>query len=140
MSPIITRSTSFLSALALVVVLVLAPTALAQTDSPFNPLPQAPAQTVQTPTVTTRTTSQTNVPSDGLKTWQAVLIVLAGMILLLGIAMAILRDARTRAPVVEEDEAFASQHSRDAHSVSRDAKARQRKKAKAVRAQRKHNR
>ena len=140
MSPFVTRSASFLSALALVVVLVLAPAAVAQTDSPFNPIPQAPAQTVQTPTVTTQTTSQSNVYSDGLKTWQAVLIVLAGIILLLGIAMAIMRDARTRAPVVEEDEAFASQHSRDAHAVSRNAKARQRKKAKSIRAQRRHNR
>ena len=140
MSLVSTRRTSFLSALALVVVLALAPAAIAQTDSPFNPLPQAPAQTVQTPTVTTQTTSQSNVYSDGLKTWQAVLIVLAGLILLIGIAMAIMRDARTRAPIAEEDPASASQHSRDAHAVSRDAKARQRKKSKAVRAQRKHNR
>jgi flagellar biosynthesis/type III secretory pathway M-ring protein FliF/YscJ len=123
----------------MVAALAPAPLAGAQSGSPFDySVPPAPAQTVQQ-TATTNTTTQSNQFSDGLQTWQAVLIVLGGVLLLFGIAFAIMRDARSRAPV-DEDEATAPQHARDAHVTARNAKRRQRQKAKAVRQQRKHNR
>jgi len=132
------RSTTFLTALALVVALALAPAAFAQGDSPFNQLPQAPAQTVQQTTTSSAGSGQSNQYSDGLQTWQAILIVLGGLALLLGIAFAIMRDARARAPVDETEET--PQHASDQHAVARQAKRKQRKKDKAARAQRKHNR
>ena len=131
------RSTMFLTALALVAALAVSPAAFAQGGSPFNQLPQAPAQTVQRTTSTSP--AQTNQYSDGLQTWQAVLIVLGGIILLLGIAFAIMRDARARAPVDEAQEQ-APQRVRDQHAVAKEAKHKQRQKAKAGRAQRKRNR
>lgn len=132
------RLTPVLIALATVAVLALAPLAGAQTGSPFNAVPPAPAQPVQQ-TATTDTTTQSNQYDDGLQTWQAVLIVMGGVILLLGIAFAIMRDARSRAPVGEDPEA-APQHARDAHVTARNAKRKQRQKAKAARRQRKQNR
>ena len=133
------RCIAFLSALALVAALALAPAAVAQTASPFSSIPQAPAETVQSSTAAATTTSQSNQYDDGLQTWQAVLIVLGGVILLLGIAFAIMRDARQRAPV-DEDAEHAPQRVRDQHATARAAKSRQRKKDKAARASRKNNR
>ncbi len=127
----------FLTALALAAALAVSPAAFAQGGSPFNQLPQAPAQTVQR--TTTAGPAQTNRYSDGLQTWQAVLIVLGGIILLLGIAFAIMRDARARAPVDEAEE-HAPQRLRDQHAVAKQAKRKQRQKDKAARSQRKHNR
>ena len=133
------RSTTFLTALALVAALAPAPAAFAQGDSPFNQLPQAPAQTTQQTTTSSNASTQSNQYSDGLQTWQAILIVLGGLALLLGIAFAIMRDARARAPVDEAAEEE-PQRVRDKHAAAREAKRRQRKKDKAARAQRKNNR
>lgn len=131
------RPTAHLLIAMAVTALAIAPAAGAQTASPFNPLPQAPAQTAQTTVPTT--SSQSNQISDGLQTWQAILIVLGGVILIFGIAMAILRDARGRAPVAQDDDRT-PQRSRDAHITAQNAKRRQRAKAKAIRAQRRRNR
>ena len=126
------------SLLVLAGLLLVSGPALAQTTSPFNALPNATPDTLSTPTVSTSTDS--NVISDGVQTWQAVLIVLAGMVLLLGIAFAIMRDARARAPIAEADETTVAQHTRDAHATKQEAKRKQRQKAKTVRAQRRRNR
>ena len=133
------RSTMFFTALALVAALAVAPAAFAQGDSPFSQLPQAPSQTLQQTTTSSANSTQSNQYSDGLQTWQAILIVLGGITLLLGIAFAIMRDARARAPV-DEDEEHAPQRTRDQHAVANEAKRKQRKKDKAARAQRKQNR
>jgi hypothetical protein len=77
----------------LVVVLALAAPAgaLAQSD-PFSPLP--PAQTAPTPTPVAPTSSGDD--DGGLKGWQEILIIAAGVCLLLGIGWAIVGDARSR--------------------------------------------
>ena len=123
--------------LALSAVLALAgPAAAQQTYNPFDLVGQGAQAT--TTTVAPTTTGQTNQVNDGFQTWQGVLIVIGGIILLFGIAFAIMRDARKRAPV--EDEGVAREKVRDSHGATRNAKSRQRAKAKSVRAQRKHNR
>jgi hypothetical protein len=133
------RSTMFLTALALVASLAVSPAAFAQGDSPFNQLPQAPVQTVEQTTTSSANSTDSNQYSDGLQTWQAVLIVFGGVVLLLGIAFAIMRDARARAPVDEAEEQ-APDRLRDQHAVAKEAKRKQRQKDKAARAQRKQNR
>ena len=61
-------------------------------DNPFGPIPQAPPEQprpVQGPG---------DPNEDGLKDWQQLLIGAAGIVLLGGIAWAILRDAKQAAP------------------------------------------
>ena len=72
--------------------LALAPAAAAQ-DNPFGPVPQAPAPQQPAP-------AQAPDPQqdDGLGDTEQLLIGLAGIVLVSGIAYAILRDARRRAP------------------------------------------
>ena len=65
--------------------------ALAQ-DSPFAPIPPAPQEQPPAPTADSD-------EDDGLSEVQQLLIGLAGIVLLFGIGWAIVRDARTRAPV-----------------------------------------
>ena len=121
-------------ALAVVLLLAAAPGAHAQNATPFDSLP--PATPEQTDTQATTTTTDTN---DGIETWQAVLIVIGGVILLGGIGIAIARDARRRAPVI--DAAHAADHrDEDAHKHARATKQRQRQRAKAARAARRKNR
>lgn len=103
--------------------------------SPFAPLPPGPP-----PTQPTRTVTQTTSANDsGLKTWQGMLIVLGGVVLLGGIGVAIVRDARGKAPVTKGD-AAAAKADPDAHRRARQTKQRQRSKQKAARAQRRRNR
>ena len=127
------RPTAIL-AVALVVAALAAPAA-AVAQSPFLPLPQGAQPTVQQPAVTTSSSG-----GGGLKTWQEVLIVAAGLVLIAGIAMAILGDARRRAPVatraVEDDPVRKAEL---AHQRRR-AKQHARRRAKDARAQRKRNR
>jgi hypothetical protein len=127
------RATRRLAALLITALLVLPATpALAQ--SPFGSLPQG------TPTETQISTSNaTSSGSDGVTTFQAVLIVIAAVALLTGIAVVIVRDARRRAPVLPGD-SEAAHLAPDAHKGSRAAKQKQRAKAKAVREQRRRNR
>lgn len=108
--------------------------ALAQGD-PYGPLP-APAPE-QVPTQPAPSPSTTSDAGGGLNGTQEALIVAAGLVLLLGIGWAILRDARERAPVADPAEPTAEEK---AQRRSAQQQARARAKAKAARAQRKRNR
>ena len=131
------RLLGLLVVLALIVVFALAvPAGAQQQYNPFDLVGQGAQAT--TTTVAPTTTGQTNQVNDGFQTWQGVLIVVGGIVLLFGIAFAIMKDARRRAPV--EDEAVTHEKVRDSHGATRNAKTKQRAKAKSVRAQRKHNR
>ena len=117
------------------VALVLPVVAGAQ-SSPFAPLP--PAQT--TPDVTPTVTSSTSTTDDGgLKGWQEVLIFAGGGILLLGIAWAIIADARSVAPSEEPTEVQEVARARKEEDLKR-RKAKNREQAKRARAARKRNR
>src|SRR5688572_30630474 len=98
--------------------------ALAQ-SSPFQPLPQAPP-----PEEPTATTSNSLNDDDGLESWQEILILGAGLILIAGIGWAIVLDARRRAPDGPEDRSTESQLRT---GLSPDQKAKQRQKQKAAR-------
>lgn len=106
-------------------------------SSPFAPLP--PAQT--TPDVTPTVTSSTSSSSDngGLESWQEILIFAGGGILLLGIAWAIVTDARSHAPVAEDTEERHEAKLRKEEDIKR-RKARNRAAAKRSRQARKRNR
>jgi uncharacterized oligopeptide transporter (OPT) family protein len=111
-----------------------APIAAHAQSSPFAPLPQAQTTPDQT-TVATSTTDD----DDGLETWQQILIFAGGGILLLGIAWAIVTDARSVAPSVDDSEEQAEAKSRREADLKR-RKAKNRAAAKRSRAQRKKNR
>jgi hypothetical protein len=119
-----------LAALVVVAALALPSAALAQ--SPFTPLPQGATPTVSQPTTTSSTSS-----GGGLKGWQEALIFIAGIVLLGGIAYAIVADARERAPARAREDAETDADR--AHRRQR-AKERARDRGKAARAQRKRNR
>lgn len=125
-------------ALPLAVVLVLAPlgapAALAQ-ESPFQGLPAPPPTQPTAPQ--TQTTNGDDFLDDGFETWQGILVVLAGVTLISGIALAIIRHAREHAPAAETDAATAAA---DAHHGGRQAKAKRRQRSKAARAARRRNR
>lgn len=113
----------------------LTPGLAAAQSNPFGGLPPA-----QPDTTTVDTTSTTPKATDGgLNRWQEVLIFFAGVALLGGIAFAIIGDARRKAPVTADEAAGAhQQHTGGARRPQDKAKAR--KKAKAQRAARRHNR
>ena len=94
------RLTALIVALAL-----LAPAAAVAQQNPFGPIPQAPPQ--QTAPPEDESTTASNDDDDGLSRQQQILITLAGVLLLAGIGYAIVRDARSAAPVehhLREDE------------------------------------
>lgn len=123
-----------LTVCCLVLALGTAP-ALAQ-GNPFSPLP-TPAPT--TDTTTTVTTSSSSSTDDGLDRWQEVLIFLAGVALIAAIGFAIVGDARKVAPVSQEE--LEGGHERSpAGARKAQSKAKARKKGKAQRQARKHNR
>jgi hypothetical protein len=102
-------------------------------QAPTLGAPPAPDVTVQT------TQATTSGGGGGLKTWQEALIVGAGVVLIGGIAVAILADARERSarlghgrPVTEPGQA--------PHRHKLRSKQQARAKAKAARAQRRRNR
>jgi hypothetical protein len=114
-------------------VLALAAPAGAQ-QAPTLGAPPAPDVTAQTAPGSTTSTG-----NGGLKTWQEALIFAAGIILIGGIAVAILSDARERAnrlshgrPVTEPGTA--------PHRHKHGSKQQARQKARAARAQRRRNR
>jgi hypothetical protein len=130
MSPMLRRFTLLICLLALA-----APVAAHAQSSPFTPLPPAQTQAPAPPPVTTAATSG----DGGLKGWQTTLIVLAGGILLLGIAWAIVSDARSAAPAGDDSEAQLAARSQREEDLKR-RKARNRAAAKRSRAARKRNR
>jgi glucose/arabinose dehydrogenase len=111
-----------------------APFAAQAQDSPFAPLPQAAPQQQQT------TTSSTSSSDDGgLEAWQQILIFAAGGILLLGIAWAIVKDARSVAPAGDDSDELVESKARKEADLKR-RKAKNRETAKRARAARKKNR
>jgi hypothetical protein len=124
---------SSIVAAALVCALALTAPAAAQ-QSPTLGAPAAPDVTVQTQPTTTSSTG-----GGGLKTWQQVLIFGAGIILIGGIAMAILSDARERAARVGHG-GPATEPAGATHRHRQQSKQRARAKAKAAKAQRRKNR
>jgi hypothetical protein len=103
--------------------------------SPFAPIPQAAPQQ-QTATATT---SSTTTDDSGMATWQQLLIFAGGGILLLGIAWAILTDARGRAPVEDPTDEQDAARERKEEDLKR-RKAKNRAAAKRSKAARKRNR
>jgi hypothetical protein len=103
--------------------------------TPFAPLPQAAPQQA-TPTVTSPTST---TDDGGLSGWQEVLIFAGGGILLLGIAWAIVSDARSHAPVEERTGEQEAARERREEDIKR-RKAKNRAAAKRSRAARKRNR
>jgi len=104
-------------------------------QTPFAPLPSEPT-TATTPTTTTQTTTSS---SGGIKTWQALLIVAGGVVVIVGIGLFIARDARRRAPISAGD-SEAAHLDPSAHKSAQRSKQKTRAKQKAARAQRRRNR
>jgi hypothetical protein len=111
----------------------------------------APALAQQAPSLGAPETTQTDVApppqtdttagNGGLKTWQEILIFGAGLALLLGIAFAILGDARDRAARLTRRRG--GPETADAgvrHKHAQQAKQRARARARAAKAQRRKNR
>ena len=121
---------------ALLAVLALAAPAAASAQQ--APTLGAPTQTQAAPTVATTASST----GGGLKTWQELLIFGAGVVLLGGIAWAIVSDARSRAPVVDRRRPAEADGAGSAlpPEERRRRKQRARQKARAARAARKRNR
>lgn len=113
------------------------PVAAHAQSSPFAPLPQPAPQQQATPTVTSSSTSTTD--DGGLSGWQEVLIFAGGGILLLGIAWAIVSDARSHAPAEDRTGEQEAARTRREEDIKR-RKARNRAAAKRSRAARKRNR
>ena len=84
--------------LALVAAALLLPATAGAQSSPFAPLPQAQPDSAP---VTTAAPSSSS--GGGISTLQQTLLILAGVALVVGIGVAIARDARARAPVTERE-------------------------------------
>jgi hypothetical protein len=122
-----------LAALLATLALAAAPAAALAQQDPFGGLPQAQS---------TPTEVVVNPPaqgSGGLKGWQEALIFGAGVILIAGIAWAIVSDARHRAPVADAELAHPGMGA-PRPNRSPQAKARARQKAKQARKQRRRAR
>jgi hypothetical protein len=114
-----------------------APTAaLAQSDNPFGPLNLPPANTTPEPVPTSSSSSD---DGSGLKSWQEVLIIFAGGVMVIGIGWAIVADARSRAPKEELTEAASAAKARQEADLKR-RKVQARAAGKRQRAARKRNR
>jgi hypothetical protein len=104
--------------------------------SPFTPLPPGPAPPAPPPPSPSGPTTKDD---GGLSGLQTTLIFVAGGVLLLGIGIAIVADAREKAPAPT-----GSRHAdsgREGHDPHRErAKQQARRKQKAARAQRRRNR
>jgi hypothetical protein len=103
---------------------------------------QAPTlgeETTQTPTAAPPDTTTSG--SGGLKSWQEILIVCAGIVLIAGIGFAIVGDARERARRLSRHPGRAESATAGVpHKHGAQAKARARARARAARAQRRKNR
>jgi hypothetical protein len=125
-----TRVLRRIAAVALALALATAGPALAQ-QAPTLGAPNAPDE----PTTVQQTTTARQ--EGGLETWQQALIFAAGVILIGGIAFAILGDARERARGLGGP---ATDASAAGHRHKQRSKQRTRAKGKAARAQRRRNR
>jgi hypothetical protein len=125
------RLASLVACFAVVLALAAAP-AIGQ-QSPSLGAPETQTDVAPAP----ETTSGTN--DGGLETWQEVLIFGAGLVLLGGIAFAILGDARERASRLRGGTPETA-GARVPHKHRQEAKQRARARAKAARAQRRKNR
>jgi hypothetical protein len=125
------RTKTWPAVTALLLALALAAPAAAQ-EAPTLGAPSTEETTTQAPVTTTDTSD------GGLATWQQALIFAAGFILLGGIAIAIVSDARQRAG--GDDRAVTEGAGAPGHRHRQQAKQRAREKAKAARAQRRRNR
>lgn len=126
------RVTFLICLLALLAAVALPSAAGAQQGDAFSELTQNQQQQ-QAPS----TSSNTN--DGGLQTWQEVLIFLAGGILLGGIGWAIVKDARSAAPVEEPTEQLAAARAQREDDIRR-RKQRARVANKRAKAARKRNR
>ncbi|WCB94171.1 hypothetical protein DSM104299_02900 [Baekduia alba] len=106
-------------------------------SSPFAPLPPAATTPDAEPTVTSATSTTSD--DGGLKSWQQILIFAGGGILLLGIAWAIVTDARSHAPVKDDTEEQHESRLRKEEDIKR-RKAKNRAATKRSRQARKRNR
>jgi hypothetical protein len=133
--PMAVRLKPLLALAALVLALGLAAPADAQ-QAPTLGAPETQTDTAAPPDTTSTT------GGGGLKTWQEVLIFGAGVILLGGIAFAIVGDARERTGRMSRHgtSAEATGHALIPHKHSQQAKQRARAKARAAKAQRRKNR
>ena len=123
------------AATVLTSLLLLAAPAAVSAQTPFAPLPQAAQPT--TPTVVVAPPSSND---RGLSSFQELLIAGAGLLLLIGIGWAIVRDARTKAPVTESELAHPGMGGPERQNRSKKQRDRARAKAKVGRTQRKRNR
>ena len=118
----------------LLALLTLAAPAVAQTNDPRAPLPDF-SPDVQEPLPVVEDES-----GDGLSTWQEILIFGGGAILLGGIALIIIRDARRRAPVTDAQMGHPALGNAPKHNRSQKQRERARAAARVARKQRKRNR
>src|SRR3954447_25605580 len=84
-----------------VLALAATPAAALAQNSPLAPLPQPAPDTSTVPVQTTPNSSSSTGNDSGLSTFGQVLLYGAGPLLLAGIAVMVVRDARRRAPVDE---------------------------------------
>lgn len=85
-----------LSAVLLAAVL---PSSASAQSSPFAP----PAPLVPPEQQAPEPVNAADPDSEGLKSWQQTLIIASGFVLLFGVGVAIVMDARRRRPITEED-------------------------------------
>jgi hypothetical protein len=93
-----------------------------------------------TPDVTVQTAQTTSSGGGGLATWQEVLIFAAGIILIGGIAVAILADSRERAGRLGHGRAAVTEPGEAPHRHKQRSKQQARAKGKQQRAARRRNR
>lgn len=116
---------------------LLAPAGALAQANPFTPLPPSSGGQTQTPTVQNTTTT---ADDGGLDRWQEILIFIGGVVLVVGIGYAILRDAKRRAPVADERAFYREGAAADPDPLKVRRKAKARKMTKAQRQARRHNR
>ena len=117
-----------------VLVLLAAPAGALAQGNPLGPLPSPAPEPAETVVVAS------DDSGDGLESWQQALILGAGVILLGGIAWAIVSDARNRAPVKDGELAHPGLDGPVKRNRSAKQRQRARAKAKTARRQRKANR
>ena len=125
--------------IAVLVALLVAPAGAAAQSAPFQPLPQAP------PTAPEPVAPAPGGVDEGITALQQGFLILAGVVLVLGIGVAIARDARRHAPVegrAAPGGALATAATADGERRRPDPRAAQKQKASSKRARqaRKKNR